>query len=889
MASSGSSDIVPALTRGNSTASSTSSAQTSMASSVIGEGFILESHDGILTLPDRYQIDADLVCPFQILDCERVFADVRHFKVHVFSHFKGHELPTTASCFLCDRKFANGPEDDAAQAWNAMLSHLANDHYRRGQRLATMRTDFELMRWMYVRRLISDHQFKRLQLVPLPMLLPGEGGRADEIVNAPIVPHAPSADPPERLMAPIWLSVGQYSEAFTMNAGRRADRRQRDATRTMIRRRSLITAALFGIERYGNHSMSVGEIFADAQRSNIGHKTLAKRLHRLENNAGFDVQIKQCISRLLEVSKSEVAGQRVVKFITVYFQDGDGSNPTTTAVLLNLLPYTCAKDRTVRYRATQLVAQILAVLSSIDDDLYRMIRHELIKRLYDKVPAIRLEAAETAAAPSLLEKLFDVLQNDSNADVRRKLLLTLPITPNTLPYLLERARDKDAPTRRALYSRLLPKLGDFRHLSVSMREKLLRWGLRDRDELVRKATARLFSERWIEDSLDDKNKIHAASIPALLELLERVDIMNCGAENGVGTDAMREFWKARPDYVDAVSFEDDFWDKLSPESAFMARTFITFVCQSEAGQRAREEDRIPEQEFIVEQLLHIAHELDYTDEIGRRKMFTLLREAISAADLPEEITRLAVEGLRLVCNPNAAGEREFTSVILEAIAEVHDTILPPTPANGDEGSQADNEDNDNAEDGEEDSFVSARSEVSSGREGGPKSSRKDGRPPPQPHQQLQRELSAEEEEQKAVKTIMVNLKCLHIAQCMLQNVRGPLQGNVHLESMLNNLVIPAIRSYELPDDGRGGDVDVDISPFVRALQMDDEDVQKVATESLAKLMLCGFYPANEDAFDDAIVHASQSMAKGWELLDKARAAVQTDKDKVERDKVRQSE
>ena len=41
-----------------------------------------------------------------------------------------------------------------------------------------------------------------------------------------------------------------------------------------------------------------------------------------------------------------------------------------------------------------------------------------------------------------------------------------------------------------------------------------------------------------------------------------------------------------------------------------------------------DEDTV-EQEFIVEQLLHIAQTLDYTDEAGRRKMFSLLREALT--------------------------------------------------------------------------------------------------------------------------------------------------------------------------------------------------------------------------------------------------------------------
>lgn len=756
-------------------------------------------------------------------------------------------------------------------------------------------------------------------------------------------------------------------------------------------------------------TMSIGDIFADAQRSNLGHKSLAKRLKRLENGADFEDQIKQCVFRLLDVAKPEVAGTRTVKFLTTYMQDADASDPTTSSILLALLPFLCAKDKTARYRATQLVSQILGVLSAIDDDLYGVIRHELIKRLHDKVPAIRLEAvialgrlvenemddeqeekdsdSDSDYEAGLLEKLLDVLQNDSNADVRRALLLNLPITPTTLPYLLERARDRDAPTRRALYSRLLPKLGDFRHLSLSMREKLLRWGLRDRDEKVRQATARLFSERWIEDCANTKSAdeethmslaeapepeqevsdasteraeeqhneppaappvrepqssqpIPRVSIPALLELLERIDIMNAGAETGVGLDAMREFWASRPDYVDAVDFSDEFWENLTIESAFMARSFIE-CCQQDTTNQAKLEEKMPEvtrigfylqrylntlldavrasnagtttdedvdvadHEFIVEQLLHIAHFLDYTDEIGRRKMFSLLRDAISVAELPEETTRLAVEALRLVCSSDAAGEREFTSVVLEAIAEVHDTISLSEP---------------DLPDNEEDSFVSARSDVSSEAASDKTPTKGSGAA----RKKKGTKLTTEEEEARATQEIVVNLKCLHIAQCMLQNVTGNLQSNVHLESMLNNLVIPAVRSYEIPVRERGvlclglccmleprladenaplfvhcltrGDEglqvmcvkilcdmllsrrpeQLDLSPFIKACKIDSHEVQTAATGSVAKLMLCGFYSGNEELFDEACAVAVDHNAKGAELLGKVRAAVQVE-------------
>lgn len=489
----------------------------------------------------------------------------------------------------------------------------------------------------------------------------------------------------------------------------------------------------------------------------------------------------------------------------------------------------------MRYRSTQLIAHIVNSLDSIDDEYFHLVKMGLLKRVRDKEPSIRVQAvlglgrlagneddadpesadSDNDASRGLLEKLVEILQNDPSAEVRRSLLLNLPITPGTLPYLLERARDLDPATRRALYSRLLPALGDFRHLSLSMREKLLRWGLRDRDENVRKATAKLFRERWIEDCAGteaasedtEQAEPRAPNIDGLLELLERIDVVNSAVEKGVAFEAMREFWSGRPDYRDELRFDTQFWDNLTPESIFMVRSFSDFCSQEGEGKyeillgekmpevtmlasylhryahelvdilRANdtredgEEDTV-EREFVVEQLMHIAKTLDYSDEVGRRKMFALLRETLAIAELPDEITKLVVDVLRDLC----AGEREFCSVVLEAIAEVHDTI------SGDD-LVAENED---------ESFHSAKSEIN------------DTTPTKnKPGDKGTDSGDGEDDEAKAIREIMVNMKCLHIAQCMLQNVEGDLQQNLHLVSMLNNLVVPAVRSHEAPIRERG--------------------------------------------------------------------------------------
>jgi hypothetical protein len=229
------SEAIPALTRGNSDASSAGSADTGLASALDGIN-LLESHDGILGVPHRYLPEADLMCPFQILDCDESFSDIRLFKTHVFSHFKGQPCPTRANCFLCEAKFVQTERDDVALAWNEMLSHLAEGHFKRGQRLGTVRVDFSLMRWMYARRIVTDAQFKRLQLCPRPTIVPAfPGARHGEVLNAPEAPMAPPPILPriQRRSRPLLTvgAVGCADEPFTIQAGRRADRRNRTMRR----------------------------------------------------------------------------------------------------------------------------------------------------------------------------------------------------------------------------------------------------------------------------------------------------------------------------------------------------------------------------------------------------------------------------------------------------------------------------------------------------------------------------------------------------------------------------------------------------------------------------------------------------------------------------------
>lgn len=215
---------------------------------------------------------------------------------------------------------------------------------------------------------------------------------------------------------------------------------------------------------------------------------------------------------------------------------------------------------------------------------------------------------------------------------------------------------------------------------------------------------------------------------------------------------------------------DSYWDNLSAESAFLARSFFQFCSQTDNTSQLEDkmpevtrlafyiqkytnayfenvdEDAKQELEFIVEQLLQIALVMDFGDEIGRRKMFGLLRSILVLPELPEGLTERVIEIIRKI----TTSERDFSQIIMEIVYDLHDIL--------------NEEEEENEADTSQESFVSALSDVMNERG-------KKGKKPPPSKRAVTPEEEDEEEETRAVKELMINLKCLHIAQCMLQNVQ----------------------------------------------------------------------------------------------------------------------
>lgn len=152
------------------------------------------------------------------------------------------------------------------------------------------------------------------------------------------------------------------------------------------------------------------------------------------------------------------------------------------------------------------------------------------------------------------------------------------------------------------------------------------------------------------------------------------------------------------------------------------------------------DDLLLDAEFVIAEMLKLAVNLDYADEIGRRKMFQLVRDMIGKESLPDGLVARCLDVLRVL----SPSERDLIRVVVEVVHELRDE------GDGDEVDK-DKDADDDAEGGdanEDDASLSAAKAA------------KAPKPPKQ--------LGPEEQ----VRADALDLRCLSLCIGMLERVNG---------------------------------------------------------------------------------------------------------------------
>ncbi|GMM47415.1 condensin subunit [Pichia kluyveri] len=629
--------------------------------------------------------------------------------------------------------------------------------------------------------------------------------------------------------------------------------------------------------------LAMRKVFNESQTTVASHKRQLVVLQAVMYksytlNLSFEFNRFFCflLNKILPLKKNIKPADKVVKFISSFF---DFVNPSSETFIKNnnnnnnkipinipmdklediysdfvertlkyLMKGLVASNNTVRYRICQLLSHIISNCGGMDEDLYKSLSDELTTRIYDKDAPVRIKAISALAcfqnddgsSLSLAgKKIRFVMQNDPNSEVRRSCLKHIEKNKFTEPFIVERAHDIDNINRRLLFSKILPTYKHFNEINLNHREKLLQWGLRDRDESVRKACANWLTTTWMNDL--NKN---------IAEFINSLNVI----ENDIAEIAVRTLLDKRPNIVKEAKFNKEFFNNLTPSSSLFVRIVFEY-CQDNKLNNILENQFLEATEFaslfehyfnlrtenltkisnnrdkimknpeyaneigiidpddynyIVMQLLKIAIDYDYSDEFGRNKMYSILRTTLSNNTVTEPLLPLLMECLRKL----AINERDFCQMTVEIINDLKDSDYERIMEIKRRQEQKEKEElrkisenklrardiesiNDNDND-----FENINEKVQNLLRDDGEISDSDSDSDDDFHSaagdmsrqsMIEANKSRQEEiDQITVLSPEILTDCLTITKCMLQLVFSPLRENMLLISLLDNFIVPCV-------------------------------------------------------------------------------------------------
>ncbi|CAA7257465.1 unnamed protein product [Cyclocybe aegerita] len=418
---------------------------------------------------------------------------------------------------------------------------------------------------------------------------------------------------------------------------------------------------------------------------------------------------------------------------------------------------------------------------------------------------------------TILQTLLEAVSADPAGEVRRAALLNVPLIPSTIDGILSRTRDVDAITRKLIYSNvLLPKMKHPRQLTIAHREQIVKDGLGDREPTVRVAAGKLVTS-WFDTILAEEEHESTKGwegddggvMKGLIRFLGLFDAVGPG--EAVAVDAILSVFTTRPEVPDVFVFPDEYWKDLTAESVLLARVFVEHAVSSKnearletaslpvvtafafhvqeaynsilqvlqeqeaakllrAGRDAREdeeeqdeelEEELAKCEVVMGELLKLALKLDYGDEIGRRKVFSVVKDMLAHPRLPPGLIERCLDVLKEIM----PSERDLIRLIVEIVVELRE---------GDE----------EAEVADELPIDDNQSDVSQTTIRRDKPSRK---------QKAPEDLSPEQRMEADV----TDVRCLMLCIAMLERVNGTFEDNSTLEGILGDLIIPSVKRKEL--------------------------------------------------------------------------------------------
>ncbi|KAJ0050910.1 hypothetical protein NL108_009895 [Boleophthalmus pectinirostris] len=480
-----------------------------------------------------------------------------------------------------------------------------------------------------------------------------------------------------------------------------------------------------------DNEMDIKEAFQRAQK---GHNNKAKlvaslksRYNKLEDKSLFHEEFVHYLKYAMIVYKREPCVENVIEFVARFatsFQSApkpeeeqeeeteeeeeeDEDHPFLSFIFNFLLESHKANSHAVRFRVCQLINKLLGSMAEnaqIDDDLFDRIHQAMLIRVTDKFPNVRIQAA---LAMTRLQQPRDpdcptinayslIIDNDSNAEVRRAVLSCIAMSPSTLPKVLKRTRDIKENVRKLAFQVLADKV-HIKALTIAQRVSLLQQGLHDTSEAVREVVCSRLLPAWLLRLDGD-----------VIELLHRLDVENC-AQTALETlkaifssmapeDLLKNklsfndrkllvedslscenvlYWRALCEFIKSKGDEgEEMLEQVLPDAATYSHYlsgYLKAVPVLSEEQRAdfNQLELVMTKEFISQQLIHLIGCLDTNEEGSRKQVLAVLQEMLSLPHTPFSLVSLLTEKLLTLISD----DQRRIQCVAEIISDVREPIM----------------------------------------------------------------------------------------------------------------------------------------------------------------------------------------------------------------------
>ncbi|XP_068623448.1 condensin complex subunit 3 [Battus philenor] len=458
------------------------------------------------------------------------------------------------------------------------------------------------------------------------------------------------------------------------------------------------------------------QIFQNVQYNVVQHKKYVKEMKKLYKKTDEDLfkeSFKNALLYLFTFGDTSANVDRVIQFVATFCTTLDDEEEFLMFIFDVIFDCQCVSGQSVRYRASQLLAAVLAALgddASLDDDLCDKLLTTEMQRLHDTRGAVRCRAVlalqrlqnPTEPNDEVTRAYRFHMSCDPSSSVRRAVVMSIAKYTRNVPFVLERLCDVDEAVRRAAF--LYIAAINVTQLRVKQRILTLKVGLTERSFRVRRVVEEILIPGWLStfqgnivdllkairlDNAHDVKDSQYVTGKLLESLFKRLPISellewlptNKSLRLIPADDLNKEtvcYWRHLAEHLQKID-DDETLETVLPDLVVLTgyiRAIIESPCPAEGDDPVGFSTR----QYVLQELGTMLRVYDASDPPGRTELQTLITDILTDdyGPLNEEVLRAFVSALELAV-PEISPRMEVISGVISSLRDPPEPDIAPIP------------------------------------------------------------------------------------------------------------------------------------------------------------------------------------------------------------------